>query len=179
MKERIRVTVNKIERLHLQIQNQKEAFNTRFPVEQMVQEKLEAHLKNSYEQEFKKTKDRQIKKLKKLIENKQNDEQTNPETNAKWVQNLLQRPLTKMKTRVLARGLNFFTPEKIQYEDYILSTELACQKIQDQGKKAELRNTIAGILKSARLPKSNITKRTTTSNKFTQKGQINRHHTGW
>lgn len=35
---------------------------------------------------------------------------------------------------------------------------MACQKIQDQGHKSELRNTIAGILRTAKLPTSNITK---------------------
>uniref|UniRef100_A0A3Q1CXI0 H15 domain-containing protein n=1 Tax=Amphiprion ocellaris TaxID=80972 RepID=A0A3Q1CXI0_AMPOC len=43
----------------------------------------------------------------------------------------------------------------------ILATELACQKLQDQGHKSELRNAVAGILKSAKLPHSNITKQET------------------
>ncbi len=67
-------------------------------------------------------------------------------------------PSRKQKT-VLTRGLNFaITPTKIPQEEYILATELACHKIQDQGQKAELRNAVAGVLKSAKLPQSNITK---------------------
>lgn len=31
------------------------------------------------------------------------------------------------------------TSQNIPYEKYILATELACQKIEDQGKKSELR----------------------------------------
>lgn len=61
--------------------------------------------------------------------------------------------------RVLTLSLNFtITPNRTPHEDYILSTELACHKIQDQGQKAELRNTVAGILKSAKLQQSNETR---------------------
>lgn len=67
-------------------------------------------------------------------------------------------PSPKQKKRVLARGLHFtITPSKIPHEQYILATELACHKCQDQGQNAELRNAISGILKSAKLPPSNIT----------------------
>lgn len=78
------------------------------------------------------------------------------ETNETWVRNLSQRTLTETEKRILTRGLNFaITRKNIPHEEYILATELACQKIQDQGQKSELRNT---ILKTAKLPTSNITK---------------------
>lgn len=52
----------------------------------------------------------------------------------------------------MARGLNFaITPQNIPYEEFIVATEIACQKITNQGDKAELRNKVAGILKSAKM----------------------------
>lgn len=67
--------------------------------------------------------------------------------------------LTDAERCLLSRGLNFaVTPKHIPHEEFILATELACEKISDPGQKAALRNEIAGILKSTRLPPSNITK---------------------
>lgn len=118
---------------------------------------INGHLTYAYEQEFATTKQRQVTKLNKLIENK--NEQTRGKANDRWVRNLSQRTLTETEKRVLSRGLNYaITPRHIPHEEYILATELACHKIQDQGKKAELRNTVAGILKKAKLPRSNVTK---------------------
>lgn len=79
-------------------------------------------------------------------------------TNAYFKANDKKLPHRHIK-RVLTRGLNFtITPRVIPQDEYILATELACHKIQDQGLTVELRNTVAGIFRSAKLPRSNITK---------------------
>lgn len=75
------------------------------------------------------------------------------------MRNLSKCTLTETEKKVPSKGLNFaITPRKIPQEEHVLTTRLACQKIQDQGQRAELRNTVAGILKTAKLVQSNITK---------------------
>ena len=57
------------------------------------------------------------------------------------MKNLSERQLTQTELKVLSRGLNYaITPNKMPYGDFILATELACQSINKQGKKAELRS---------------------------------------
>ncbi len=81
----------------------------------------------------------------------------NNSTREKWVHNLSQRKLTETECSVLSQGLNFaITPKTIPYDDFIVTTELACKNIASQGEKAALRNEVVGILKSAKLPPSNI-----------------------
>lgn len=77
----------------------------------------------------------------------------------RWVKNLPERHLSHTELTVLSRGLNYArTLNKILYEEFILATELACQSMKDQGKKAELKNDIAGILQTAKLAPGNINK---------------------
>lgn len=97
-------------------------------------EEVNAHLKHAYEQEFGKAKQRQTKKLKKkLIKRKNSDKQTHIAINEKLLRNLSKRTITKADKAVLTKGLNYaITPRKIPQDKYILATELACHKIQDQ-----------------------------------------------
>ncbi len=75
------------------------------------------------------------------------------------VASLIERLFLLFSDPILSRGLNFtITPKRILREDFISVAELACQKIKDQGPKAELCNKIAGKLKSAKLPPSNVTR---------------------
>lgn len=79
-------------------------------------------------------------------------------TNICKICNLSKHRLTDTESSVLSRGLNFvITPKHIPHEDFILATELACEKIPYRGQKAALWNNIAGILKLAKLPPRNIT----------------------
>ena len=76
----------------------------------------------------------------------------------KWVVNLSQFKLTKPQKSVLAKGMNFApSPASIPYEDYIVAMEQACKKL-PTSEAAVLRSEMAGILRSAKAPKSNITK---------------------
>lgn len=75
-------------------------------------------------------------------------------------QHLKTRINTDRMQHVIKKGLNFaITPKNIPYEEFILAAELACEKIPDQGQKEAWHNKIAGILKTARPPPSNITEK--------------------
>ena len=84
----------------------------------------------------------------------------------KWVINLSSRSLSSPETSVLERGLNFVpTPKEILVVDIITETEYAIKRLQydknnciDENSVAELRARVTGVLKSAKPPKSNITK---------------------
>ena len=84
----------------------------------------------------------------------------------KWVINLSSRSLSSPETSVLERGLNFApTPKEIPVVDIITETEYAIKRLQydknsciDENSVAELRARVTWVLKSAKPPKSNITK---------------------
>lgn len=116
---------------------------------------MEEHLNDIQEKEFTKTKTRHIEKLNKLIMRKKQNESKN-KINEKWVCNMSKHALTEAER---SRGLNYaVTPKKIPFEEFILTTQLACDMTQDQGQKVALRNEVACILTSAKLPPSNITR---------------------
>ena len=117
------------------------------------------------ESEFRKTKWRHQQKLERLQEtstksrrNTAENVELGGEQLKKWVINLSKYKLTKPQESVLAKGLNYApTPDKIPVEDYIVATELACQKL--PGNEAMvLRSEMAGVLRSAKPPKSNISR---------------------
>ena len=59
---------------------------------------------------------------------------------------------------MLGKGLNYApTPDKIPVEEYIVATELACQKLPNN-EAMVLRSEMAGVLRNAKPPKSNITR---------------------
>ena len=76
----------------------------------------------------------------------------------RWVVNRSKRNLSDVETQVLARGLNFaISPQKVPTEDFILATEMACKSLPADERPA-LRAEVAGILRSAKPPKSNISR---------------------
>lgn len=114
---------------------------------------------NIHKQEWTTTKSRHICKLDNLILKKRKAEPDHTHINSKLIHNMSRHNLTQVERSVLAKGLNYaVTPSKIPHKDFILVTELACEKINNPGQKAALRNEVAGILKTAKLPPSNITK---------------------
>ncbi len=81
-----------------------------------------------------------------------------PHCAEKWVVNISKHKLTQPQETVLAKGLNFSpSPDQVPYEEYIVATEQACKKL-PYNEAAILRSEIAGVLRSARPPKANITK---------------------
>ena len=76
----------------------------------------------------------------------------------KWVINLSKYKLTQPQNRVLAKGLNYaVSPDNVCAEEFVLATELACRKL-TYPESVQLRAKVASTLKSAKLPKSNVTK---------------------
>lgn len=53
--------MNKIEKINAQLNEEMDNFKQHFPMEQMIQEEINTHLKQVHEQEFIITKNRQIK----------------------------------------------------------------------------------------------------------------------
>ena len=157
VRERIRCTANQLNITEGRLVEKLSAFKERFPVDSGTEEIIKQHLEHAYEKEFRTAKQRQIKKLQKLTSTQKDD--IHNVAKDKWVCNLSKRELTDMEKDVLSRGLNFATtPIKVPYDDFIIATELACHKITDPGQKADLRNSVAGILKSAKITHKNTTR---------------------
>ena len=77
---------------------------------------------------------------------------------SKWVKNLLDKPLAKAQTSLLAHGPNHaIIPKNPPKEEYIAAIEHACQKLKE-GEADELRVEIKNMLKKAQTPRSNISK---------------------
>ena len=92
-------------------------------------------------------------------EHDNNNSDRTPDTDSKWIKNLLDTPLTEAQTRLLAHGPNFsIIPKNLPKEEYVASIEHACQKLQE-GEVQELRVEIKNLLKNTKDTKSNITKK--------------------
>jgi len=107
-----------------------------------------------------KSRDRQKDKMKRLLQEKDKKEklkeEISPEQMKRWVINLSHVDLSKAQTNVLARGLNFaISPTAIPTKDFVVATEKACRSL-STSEAEDLRNTVAGILRTAKQPKSNI-----------------------
>ena len=159
VKERIRCTSNTIKTINAEYEGQLQRWKQLFPLTKDIESLVQEHLHGIHEKEFTQTKNRHIRKLERLVAKKAQQEQDNAATRKRWVHNTSSHKLTQAEHNILTRGLNYaITPRKIPHEQFILATELACERIPDQGQKAQLRNEVAGILKSAKTPTSNITK---------------------
>ena len=76
----------------------------------------------------------------------------------KWVKNISDSELTEPQEKLLARGTDFaVSVDKIPNDEFIVACELACTKV-SADEAQNLRMEIAGALKTAKVPKSNITK---------------------
>ena len=118
------------------------------------------------ESKFRKTKWRHQQKLERLQEKSTNKTRRNTVDNVelggeqlkKWVINLSKFRLNQPQESVFAKGLNFSpAPNKIPVEDYIVATELACNKL-PSNEATVLRSEMAGVLRNAKPPRSNITR---------------------
>ncbi len=164
VRERIRVTTNKISGLKQQKTDIESELNSRFS-EQLAKQVTD-HVTRKSESEFQKIKWRQQRKLEKLQQYSATKERRNTPDNVelggeqlkKWVVNLSKHKLTQPQETVLAKGLNFSpSPDQVPYEEYIVATEQACKKL-PYNEATILRSEIAGVLRNARPPKANITK---------------------
>ena len=127
-------------------------------------------MENGRRKEEVKTKDRHKQKLQRLITKSGGKtctkESSEPDLSGthlkkwreKWVKNISQKELTEPQQSLLSHGLNFaVSVDRIPYTEYIVACESASSKLpreEAQSLKAE----ITGMLKSAKTPKSNISK---------------------
>ncbi|XP_072039314.1 uncharacterized protein [Amphiura filiformis] len=166
LRERIRVTNNRINGFKQQKSRLENDISSR--VTDDIKNQVTDHVTRKTENTFQKTKWRHTQKLDRLIEksrspnsNRRNTAE-NPELGGeqlkKWVVNLSKFELTQPQKSVLAKGLNFApSPTVLPHEEYIVATELACRKL-PSNEAAVLRSEMAGVLRSAKTPKQNITK---------------------
>ncbi|XP_070398607.1 uncharacterized protein [Nothobranchius furzeri] len=159
LKERIRNVITKQRRVEDELERGHLDLKRNYKLDKQMEELIKGHMMEKQEKEFIKVKERHIKKLNRLINKKKRGEIQGNSTPNSWVCNISQYKLTEAEESILKKGLNFaVTPKVIPYDDFIVATELACQQITDEGKKAELRNNIVGILKNSQIQHSNITK---------------------
>ncbi|XP_072039336.1 uncharacterized protein [Amphiura filiformis] len=164
--ERIRVVSNKIKSLKRKCDNDLETLD----IEPADRRHVELHLVNKRESEENKTKERHKEKLQRLITKHESKNKvknsTEPDLSGtqlkkwreKWVKNISDKELSEPEQKLLARGLNFaVSVDKIPHEEYIVACETACAKLPWEEAKS-LRAEVAGTLKSAKPPKSNISK---------------------
>ncbi|XP_072042858.1 uncharacterized protein [Amphiura filiformis] len=173
--ERIRVVSNKIKYLQgkRELQNndlETLLVNNNTEHDSDVRRHIENHIVNKRQNEEKKTKERHIAKLDRLKKkeqakfvDKKNTELDLSGTNLKkwrerWVKNLSEKDLTDPQESLLARGLGFaVSVNKIPHDEFIVACESACAKL-PPGEAQNLRMEVAGSLKTAKIPPSNITK---------------------
>jgi hypothetical protein len=164
VRERIRVVTNKIKSYKEQKSRIENDINSRLSEAQELASQVTDHVTRKSDREFEKTKCRHQQKLVKLQQatapktrrNSAENVELGGEQLKKWVINLSKFKLTKPQEEVLAKGLNFSpAPNKIPHEDFIVATELACGKL-PYNESSVLRSEMAGLLRNARPPKSNI-----------------------
>ena len=161
LRERVRVINNKISGFKQQKSELKSELNSRFSSDLASQ--LTDHVTRKSEAEFRKTKWRHQQKLERLQEKTTrkidvDNVDLGGEQLKKWVINLSKYKLSNPQENLLAKGLNYSpSPTKIPYEEYIVATEKACRKLSNN-EATVLRSEMAGMLRNAKPPKTNITK---------------------
>lgn len=87
----------------------------------------------------------------------------------KWVINLSKYKLSEHQNKILAKRLNYaVTPEKVKTEEFVVAAEQAKWSF-PQYQKDKFRADIAGVLKSAKTPKPNLSRQERTALKEPQK----------
>ena len=171
VRERIRVIGNKLDFLQRKRSKINDDLNSR-GLPDDVNKSITEHLAQSREKTFQDVRSRQIRKYDRLVE-KQSKKASNRLNRCdtidltgsqlkKWVVNLSKFKVNNSQTKVLSRGLNFaVSPDDLKdpsvVNEYITACEKACWKL-SASESAQLRSEIVGTLKSAKPPKSNITK---------------------
>ncbi|XP_072017874.1 uncharacterized protein [Amphiura filiformis] len=167
VRERIRVINNKLDSYKEKKSRTENELFTRLPQDSDIAKHVTDHVTKKSESEFCKTKCRHARKLDRLQQhyvpiqsrNTPDNVELGGEQLKKWVINLSKHKLTKPQESILAKGLNFApSPSKLPYEDYIIATELACRKLNNNNEATVLRSEMAGALRSSKPPKSNITR---------------------
>ncbi|XP_072030440.1 uncharacterized protein [Amphiura filiformis] len=167
--ERIRVVNNKIKSLKQNQEIKVQNLET-LKIDDESRRHVDLFLERKRKQEEVKTKERQKQKLECLVLKKETKTRSKENTELdlsgtqlkkwreKWVKNITDKELSDPQQKLLARGLNFaVSVDKIPHTEYIVACETACAKLPWQEAQS-LRAEVTGMLKSAKVPKSNITK---------------------
>ena len=104
------------------------------------------------------TKRTQILKLERLANHRSRRRELRPEGLERWVVNLTDRTLTPAQEDVLKLGLNFApAPSKLPFTDTMAAVESGARKLTPEDAD-DLRGRVCGILRRAKVPRSNLTK---------------------
>ena len=116
--------------------------------------------KTSVEAKTKKRHDKKLEKLRYGQSSNQSEQVFRDQhIKQKWVHNLSSKSLTPSQTGVLEKGFNFaLNPKSLPMVDIICGVEGGLRKVNDATAVSTARSKVAGVLKSARLPKRNIDK---------------------
>ena len=169
VRERIRVVSNRISDLNqINTELHKSLLETlQNERDDDIRRHVEKHLEIKRNSEHEKSKERQVKKLNKLQakqDEKEKEKNVAEDVDLsgtqlkKWVINTTDRELTKPQNTLLAHGLNFaVSVDKIPNEEFIVACEQVSWKL-PPGDAQNLRAEVAGVLKSAKISKSNISR---------------------
>ena len=104
------------------------------------------------------TKRTQILKLERLSNHRSRRRELRPEGLERWVVNLTDRTLTPAQEDVLKLGLNFApAPSKLPVTDTMATVDSGARKLTPEDAD-DLRGRVCGILRRAKVPRSNLTK---------------------
>ena len=77
----------------------------------------------------------------------------------RWVRNLSSKTLSESQVNVLQKGFKFATaPSQIPTLDFVSEVEFGLRQVEDLAQVMTARSKVTEILKSAKPPKSNLTK---------------------
>ena len=100
----------------------------------------------------------QTSKAHSFTPNANKSEFNRPEGASRWVINRTDKQLSSVQTEVLALGLNFTpAPSTLPLNDFASAIESGACKL-DRDLANDLRGRVCGLLRKAKLPKSNLTK---------------------
>jgi hypothetical protein len=159
IRERIRVTCNKIRTWEKDIEREKDIVYKRLHDDLSTTESIDLFMEKAHQTVYEACKITQKDKLKRLLQKKQHSEPDLSGTQLKkWVINISQRTLNNSEVTVLSKGLNYaVSPQKVPVTDYIVQTEKACKLLPPQ-ERDSLRLEVAATCKSYSPSKPNITR---------------------
>ena len=169
VRERIRVINNKLDAF----KEKKITLETKLftSLSREEQQNVTRHIAHVSESTHEKTKWRHQQKIQHLETKRDriNDADLTGTQLKRWVINLSKYKLSGNQNKILAKGLNYaVTPEKMPTEEFVVAAEQATWSL-PQEQKDKLRADITGVLKSAKVPKQNITRQERTALKGLQK----------
>ena len=162
-RERIRVINNKLDAF----KEKKNTLETKLFTSLLREEQqnVTRHIAHVSESTHEKTKWRHQQKIQRLETKRDriNDADLTGTQLKRWVINLSKYKLSGNQNKILAKGLNYaVTPEKVPTEEFFVAAEQATWSL-PQEQKDKLRADMTGVLKSAKVPKQNITRQERTA----------------